>query len=220
MAAEDLKKEREGRRNWLATITTSNADQVFAKSMAEALFEIRELAEDSLLADRAAIAAGEPAALRSAAAKRRLVELAVRSSNRLQVAARDGFQLAAKVFGGQQDSYLGLTAEEMAAIKQARKETEAAKKKEETAVTTGMQQTSRYRPYRIPGWGSLAMPATGQMMMLPQPMMQQVMATGQSPLSAQAAMSQMMPQIMPQMTGVMMPLGYVLRPAQDEFRVR
>jgi hypothetical protein len=33
MAAEDLQKEREGRRNSLATVMATNAEQVFAKNM-------------------------------------------------------------------------------------------------------------------------------------------------------------------------------------------
>jgi hypothetical protein len=212
MTAEDLQKEREGRRNWLATVPANNAEQVFAKSMVESLFELRELAEDNLRANPAG------AAPRSLTARRRLVELATRNANRMQVAARDGFQLAAKVFGGQPDSYMGLTADEMAAIRQARKETEAAKKREETAAAASTKQPARnYRPYTTQGWSSVAMPPMGQMMMPQQPTMQQAMAMGQSPLSVQAATPQMMTQMMPHMAGIRMPLGYVFRPPQDKF---
>jgi hypothetical protein len=153
----------------------------------------------------------------------------------MQVAARDGFQLAAKVFGGQPDSYMGLTAEEMAAIKQARKETEAAKKKEETVAAAGTKQMARYRPYTMPRWDSLAAPAMGQMMMpqqhmiqqpmMQQAMMQQAMAMGQQPMTpqmgaqtppaapAQTNMAQAaMPQMMPGTRGGMMPMGYGFRP--------
>ena len=166
MAAEDLQKEREGRRNWLATVMATNAEQVFAKNMVESLFELRELAEDNLLANPAG-AAPDAAALRALTARRRLVELATKNANRMQVAARDGFQLAAKVFGGQPDNYMGLSADEMAAIRQARKETEAAKKKEETAAAASSKQPVRYRPYATQGWGSLAGSSMNQMM-LPQ----------------------------------------------------
>jgi hypothetical protein len=111
--------------------------------MVESLFELRELAEDNLLANPAG-AAPDAAALRGPTARQRLVELVTKNANRMQVAARDGFQLAAKVFGGQPDSYMGLTVDEMAAIRQARKETEAAKKKEETAVAASTKQPVRY----------------------------------------------------------------------------
>jgi hypothetical protein len=66
--------------------------------MVESLFELRELAEDNLLANPAGTAPDQ-AALRSLTARRRLVELAARNANRMQVAVRDGFHGGKGVWG-------------------------------------------------------------------------------------------------------------------------
>jgi hypothetical protein len=50
------------------------------------------------------------------------------------VCAQDGVAIAAKVFTGTGVSYEGLSAEEVAALKAAKKEAEAGKKKEEGSV--------------------------------------------------------------------------------------
>jgi hypothetical protein len=67
-------------------------------------------------------------------------------------------------------AYQGLSAEEVAAIKQARKEAEASKKKEEQGAAGDKKQQFRYRPYAAPGWGALAVPAMGGIspLMMPQ----------------------------------------------------
>jgi hypothetical protein len=67
----------------------------------------------------------ERAATRAVTARRKAAALATKWANRLQVAAKDRLATAAKVFGGTISSYVGLSPEEVAALKAAKKEAEA-----------------------------------------------------------------------------------------------
>jgi hypothetical protein len=52
-------------------------------------------------------------------------------------ALQDGVAIAAKVFGGMTNNYVGLSPEEVAALKAAKKEAEAGRKKEEAKENKG-----------------------------------------------------------------------------------
>jgi hypothetical protein len=82
-----------------------------------AVTEMRELAEDVLLADRAALASEDPAVVRVVAAKRRVVELAVKYVGRLQIATRDGLELAERCFQPHEAAVEGLSEEELRIIR-------------------------------------------------------------------------------------------------------
>jgi hypothetical protein len=99
---EDLVAERAERRAAVARLPATSSAQSFLKDVAGAFTEVRELAEDILLADRATLTAStkdNPATtVRLISAKRRLVELAIRYSWRLQLATSEGLEVAGKSF--------------------------------------------------------------------------------------------------------------------------
>jgi uncharacterized protein YciI len=87
------------------------------KDVVAAVTEIRELGEDILLADRAALASEDPAVVRVVQAKRRVVEIAIKYAGRLQIATRDGLERAEKWFQPQEAAVEGLSEEELRIIR-------------------------------------------------------------------------------------------------------
>jgi uroporphyrinogen-III decarboxylase len=138
MPEEQLRQEREERRSVLEKAPAATLEQAFVKEVAVALGEVQEQLEDEVRAGAAA-APGAAAAqgaegqeqARVMAAKRKMTAQVTKWATRMQVAAKDGVTIAAKVFGGGGSSYVGLSVEEVAALKAAKKEAEAGKKKEE-----------------------------------------------------------------------------------------
>jgi hypothetical protein len=84
LTVEQLVMERADRKAKAATLTASTAGQRLLRDVTMALVESREMAEDILLADRAALAAEDAATVRVVGIKRRLVEQQVKYATRMQ----------------------------------------------------------------------------------------------------------------------------------------
>jgi hypothetical protein len=111
------KSKRMLSREFIGVCIFSGPGQAFLKDVVAAVTEMRELAEDVLLADRAALASEDPAVVRVVAAKRKVVELAVKYAGRLQIATRDGLELAERWFQPQEAAVEGLSEEELRIIR-------------------------------------------------------------------------------------------------------
>jgi hypothetical protein len=113
-----IKAKRVKQENLFEVVFVFNGPgQSFLKDVVAAVTEIRELGEDVLLADRAALASEDPAVVRVVQAKRRVVEIAVKYAGRLQIPARDGLELAEKWFQPQEAAVEGLSEEELRIIR-------------------------------------------------------------------------------------------------------
>jgi hypothetical protein len=88
-----------------------------------------QLAEELLLADRAALGAADAATVRLVGIRRRLVERQIKYAARAKVACVKGLEFAGRMFEVQQVDVEGLTEDEIRAMKAQVKEAESKKNK-------------------------------------------------------------------------------------------
>jgi hypothetical protein len=85
LTAEQLAADRVDRRGKVERLPNETPSQSFMKDQALAWTEAREVAEELLLADRAALAAEDPATMRVVTSKRKLVEPSIRCAAKAKV---------------------------------------------------------------------------------------------------------------------------------------
>jgi hypothetical protein len=117
LTAEQLAADKADRRRKAERLPSKTPGQGFLRDQALAWTEVREVAEELLLADRAALAAEDPDTMRVVAAKRRLVELSIRCATKVRLACMEGVDFAGKMFVTTQVDAEGLTEEELKMFK-------------------------------------------------------------------------------------------------------
>jgi hypothetical protein len=147
LSAEELMGERAERRTKAAMMPAGTPGQRLLRDTALAWIKARELAEDVLLSDRAALTAEDGPTVRVVAAKRKLVELNVKMAARMKVACVEGLEFAGKIFEVQHLDVEGLTEEEVKVLRAQKKEAE---KKKEEGEEKKTNKEARYKPYQRP----------------------------------------------------------------------
>jgi hypothetical protein len=145
LTVKQLAMERADRKAKAAALPAGTAGQGLLRDITMALVESRVLAEDSLLADRAALTAADAATVRLVGIRRRVIEQQIKYAARMKVTCVKGLEFAGRMFEVQLPDVEGLTEDEIKIMKAPEKEAES-RKKEASEEKKGTKE-ARFRPY-------------------------------------------------------------------------